>query len=70
MIGLEISEIFEVNSILPHLRKNLGRPHLVYIATWAEGKGGKHKMWAGQFYFRGVYTIFHHTRAENSNSRF
>ena len=27
-------------------------------------------MWAGQFYSRGAYTIFHHTRAENTTFAF
>ena len=27
-------------------------------------------MWAGQFHFRGAYTIFHHTRAEKYNLRY
>ena len=36
------------------------------MATRAEGEGGKHEMWAGQFYSRGAYTIFQYTRAENA----
>ena len=31
----------------------------------AKGEGGKHEMWAGQFYSRGAYTIFPQTGAEN-----
>ena len=31
---------------------------------------GTHVMWAGQFYSRGVYTIFHHTEAENDTFPF
>ena len=41
-------------------------PYLVEIATRAEGEGGKHEMWAGQFYSRGAYTIFPHIEAENA----
>ena len=29
-----------------------------------------HELWAGQFYSRGAYTIFRHTRAEIPHSRF
>ena len=31
---------------------------------------GKHEIWAGQFYSRGAYTIFHQTRAENTTFEF
>ena len=35
-----------------------------------KAKGGKHEIWTGQFYCRGAYTIFHHTRAENTTFAF
>ena len=37
-------------------------PYLVEIATRAEGEGGKHEMWAGQFYSRGAYTFLRHSK--------
>ena len=43
---------------------------IVYYApreekTWTghiEGEGGKHEMWVGQFYSRGAYTFFRHSK--------
>ena len=39
--------------------------HISY-KLWLMEVVGKREMWAGQFYSRGAYTIFHHTQAENS----
>ena len=38
----------------------------VWIDTRAEGEGVKHKLWVGQFYSCGAYTIFPHIEAENA----
>ena len=47
------------------------RSWTVHISCkWAEGEGGKHEMWAGQFFSRGVYTYFPHTEAENDTFPF
>ena len=45
-------------------------PHVKDIVTRVEGEAGKHKMWAGQFFSLGAYTIFRHTRAENNTFAF
>ena len=42
----------------------------MWIVTRAEGEGDKHEMWAGQFFSRGAYTIFHHARVENTTFAF
>ena len=38
--------------------------------TLAFSLGGKRELCAGQFFVHGAYTIFHHTRAENTTFAF
>ena len=45
-------------------RKNLDSPDLAF------GSGGKHEIWVSQLHSRDAYTIFHHTRAENTTFAF
>ena len=50
------------------LRAQGGKTWIVHISSKLppEPKATKHEIWAGQFYSPGAYTIFHHTRAENT----